>query len=119
MSVLTRRIMLMEEEDKKSAETLRLTVTNLAIKLDELSRRIEIQEAELRRAVEKAELDEKPALPEKNLKGIEDELETVGENMKQLEAAAEKAAVVRLLQRTFQCADDSLEPTLTQYLIVR
>merc|ERR1739838_254497 len=30
-------------------------------------------------------------LAEKNLKGIEEELETVGENMKQLEKAAEKA----------------------------
>merc|ERR1712229_29350 len=36
-------------------------------------------------AVERAEL------AEKNLKGIEDELETVGENMKQLEKSAEKA----------------------------
>merc|ERR1712223_1990912 len=51
VSALTRRIMLMEEEDKKSAEQL----------------------------------------AEKNLKDIEEELETVGENMKQLETSAEKA----------------------------
>jgi len=127
---LTRRIMLMEEEDKKSAEILCQTVTKLAMtskaadtvlktikvventclnnevtieeldknlrstvkmasdneqKLDELSRKLGVQEAELKRAVERAEL------AEKNLKGIEEELETVGDNMKQLEKSAEKA----------------------------
>jgi len=130
VSALSRRIMLMEEEDKKSAETLCQTVTKLALtskaadnvlktikvventclnnevtieeldknlratvkmasdneqKLDELSRKLGVQEAELKRAVERAEL------AEKNLKGIEEELETVGENMKQLEKSAEKA----------------------------
>merc|ERR1712203_651813 len=91
---LTRRIMLMEEEDKKSAEQLCQTITKLALtskaadneqKLDELSRKLGVQEAELKRAVERAEL------AEKNLKDIEEELETVGENMKQLETSAEKA----------------------------
>merc|ERR1712226_1626232 len=43
------------------------------------------QEAELKRAVDRAEL------AEKNLKGIDEELATVGDNMKQLEASAEKA----------------------------
>jgi len=130
VSALTRRIMLMEEEDKKSAETLCATVSKLALtskaadnvmktikvvenvcldnevtieeldknlratvkmasdneqKLDELSRKLGVQEAELKRAVERAEL------AEKNLKGIEEELETVGDNMKQLEKSAEKA----------------------------
>merc|ERR1711935_524896 len=130
VSALTRRIMLMEEEDKKSAESLCATVTKLAMtskaadnvmktikvventclnnevtieeldknlratvkmasdneqKLDELSRKLGVQEAELKRAVERAEL------AEKNLKGIEEELETVGDNMKQLEKSAEKA----------------------------
>merc|ERR1719400_2296336 len=110
--------MLMEEEDKKAAEQLCQTVTKLAMtskaadnvlktikvventclnnevtieeldknlratvkmasdneqKLDELSRKLGVQEAE------------------KNLKDIEEELETVGENMKQLETSAEKA----------------------------
>merc|ERR1712110_671981 len=51
----------------------------------ELSRKLGVQEAELKRAVERAEL------AEKNLKDIEEELETVGENMKQLETSAEKA----------------------------
>merc|ERR1712208_253931 len=130
VSALTRRIMLMEEEDKKSAETLCATVTKLAMtskaadnvlktikvvegtclnnevtieeldknlrasikmasgneqKLDELSRKLGVQEAELKRAVDRAEL------AEKNLKGIDEELATVGENMKQLEKSAEKA----------------------------
>jgi len=130
VGALTRRIMLMEEEDKKSADTLCNTVTKLALtskaadtvlksvkvvestcmnnevtleeldknlrstvkmavdneqKLDELSRKLGVQEAELKRGVDRAEL------AEKNLKGIEEELETVGENMKQLEKAAEKA----------------------------
>merc|ERR1719269_307208 len=118
--------MLMEEEDKKSAVTLRNTITKLALtsksadnvlkavkvvestcmnnevtieeldknlrstikmavdneqKLDELSRKLGVQESELERA----------ELAEKNLKSIEEELETVGENMKQLEKSAEKA----------------------------
>jgi len=130
VAALTRRIMLMEEEDKKSADNLCTTVTKLALtskaadnvlkavkvvestcmnnevtieeldknlratikmavdneqKLDELSRKLGVQEAELKRGLERAEL------AEKNLKGIEEELETVGENMKQLEKSAEKA----------------------------
>jgi len=130
VGALTRRIMLMEEEDKKSADTLCTTITKLALtskaadnvlktvkvvestcmnnevtleeldknlratikmavdneqKLDELSRKLGVQEAELKRGLERAEL------AEKNLKGIEEELESVGENMKQLEKSAEKA----------------------------
>merc|ERR1711935_449497 len=113
VSALTRRIMLMEEEDKKSAESLCATVTKLAMtskaadnvmktikvvenvcldnevtieeldknlratvkmasdneqKLDELSRKLGVQEAELKRAIDRAEL------AEKNLKGIEEKL---------------------------------------------
>merc|ERR1712202_114126 len=108
VAALTRRIMLMEEEDKKSADTLCTTVTKLALtskaadnvlktvkvventclnnevtieeldknlratikmaldneqKLDELSRKLGVQEAELKRGLERAEL------AEKNLKG--------------------------------------------------
>merc|ERR1712033_115446 len=130
VAALTRRIMLMEEEDKKAADTLCNTVTKLAItsknadqilkavkvventclnnevtieeldknlrstikmavdneqKLDELSRKLGVQESELKRGLERAEL------AESNLKKIEEELETVGENMKQLEKSAEKA----------------------------
>merc|ERR1712055_40382 len=130
VGALTRRIMLMEEEDKKSADTLCNTVTKLALtskaadnvlkavkvvestcmnnevtleeldknlrstikmahdneqKLDELSRKLGVQEAELKKGIERAEL------AEKNLKGVEEELENVGENMKKLETSAEKA----------------------------
>merc|ERR1712203_1195127 len=130
VAALTRRIMLMEEEDKKSADTLCNTITKLALtsksadnvlkavkvvestcmnnevtieeldknlratikmavdneqKLDELSRKLGVQEAELKRGLERAEL------AEKNLKGIEEELESVGENMKILENSAAKA----------------------------
>merc|ERR1712120_22533 len=130
VAALTRRIMLMEEEDKKAAEALCATVTKLAQtsktadsvmktikvventclnnevtieeldknlratvkmaedneqKLDELSRKLGVQEAELKRAIERAEL------AENKLKGIEEELQMVGENMKQLEMSAEKA----------------------------
>merc|ERR1712215_353184 len=130
VAALTRRIMLMEEEAKKSEGTLADTVTKLALsskdadsilkevkvveskcmnnevviedldknlrstakmasdneqKLDELTRKLGVQEAELKRGIERAEL------AEKNLKGVEDELESVGENMKTLEMSSEKA----------------------------
>merc|ERR1711872_324624 len=82
VSALTRRIMLMEEEDKKA--TVKMASDNEQ-KLDELSRKLGVQESELKRAMDRAEL------AEKNLKGIEEELESVGDNMKQLEKSAEKA----------------------------
>ena len=127
---LSRRIMLMEEEAKKSEQNLADTVTKLANtskdadqilkkvkvvegtcmnnevtieeydknlrqttkmasdneqKLDELSRKLGVQEDELKRAIDRAEL------AENKLKGIEEELQTVGENMKSLEKSAEKA----------------------------
>merc|ERR1712001_153582 len=130
VSALPRRIMLMEEEAKKSEENLAGTVTKLATtskeadnilkkvkavestcmnnevtleeldknlrqtgklasdneqKLDELSRKLGVQEDELKRAIDRAEL------AEKKLKEIEDELSSVGENMKSLEQSAEKA----------------------------
>merc|ERR1711890_22662 len=73
-----------EELDKNLRATVKMASDNEQ-KLDELSRKLGVQEAELKRAVERAEL------AEKNLKGIEEELETVGDNMKQLEKSAEKA----------------------------
>merc|ERR1712227_92927 len=73
-----------EEPDKNLRATIKMASDNEQ-KLDELSRKLGVQEAELKRAVDRAEL------AEKNLKGIEEELETVGENMKQLEKSAEKA----------------------------
>ena len=54
-------------------------------KLDELSRKLVVQEDELKRAIDRAEC------AKKKLKGIEEELQMVGDNMKQLEKSAEKA----------------------------
>merc|ERR1712156_1397518 len=54
-------------------------------KLDELTRKLGVQEDELKRANERAEL------AENKLRDVEQELEAVGENMKQLEISAEKA----------------------------
>jgi len=130
VAALSRRIMLMEEEDKKSADVLCTTVTKLALtskaadnvlkavkavesscmnnevtieeldknlrttikmamdneqKLDELTRKLGVQEAELKRGIDRAEL------AEKKLKEIEEELTTVGDHMKKLEKSAEKA----------------------------
>merc|ERR1712173_475533 len=119
VSALTRRIMLMEEEAKKSEQTLADTVTRLANKSKEadsvlkkakvfeskcMNNEVTIEEYdknlrqttkmasdneqkldELRRALERAEL------AENKLKSIEEELQIVGENMKQLEKSAEKA----------------------------
>merc|ERR1712032_962154 len=73
-----------EELDKNLRATVKMASDNEQ-KLDELSRKLGVQEAGLKRAVERAEL------AEKNLKDIEEELETVGENMKQLEKSTEKA----------------------------
>merc|ERR1712055_1125808 len=74
----------LEELDKNLRQTGKLASDNEQ-KLDELSRKLGVQEEELKRATDRAEL------AEKNLKGIEEELQTVGENMKDLEKSAEKA----------------------------
>ena len=73
-----------EELNKNLRATIKMAHDNEQ-KLDELSRKLGVQEAELKRGLERAEL------AEKNLKSVEEELETVGENMKQLEKSAEKA----------------------------
>merc|ERR1712024_60215 len=52
---------------------------------DENTRKLGVQEEECRRALERAEL------AENKLRDVEQELEAVGENMKQLEISAEKA----------------------------
>merc|ERR1712234_55595 len=119
VSALSRRIMLMEEESKKSEQTLADTVTKLAVtskEADTVLKAVKVVESknmnnevviedldknlrqttkmasdneqkldELTRGIERAEL------AEKNLKGVEDELESVGENMKTLEKSSEKA----------------------------
>merc|ERR1712034_88136 len=73
-----------EELDKNLRTTIKMAVDNEQ-KLDELSRKLGVQETELKRGLERAEL------AEKKLKGIEDEITTVGDHMKQLEKSAEKA----------------------------
>merc|ERR1712183_872857 len=60
-----------EELDKNLRATIKMAVDNEQ-KLDELSRKPGVQESELKRGLERAEL------AEKNLKSIEEELETVG-----------------------------------------
>jgi len=130
ISAFTRRIMLLEEENKKSEQTLADTVIKLALvskdadsilkrvktveskcmnnevtleeldnmlkqtnkmaadnenKLDELSRKLGVQEDELKVAVERAEL------AESKLCKVEEELQKVGENMMYLEKSSSAA----------------------------
>merc|ERR1712130_1025062 len=73
-----------EEYDKNLRATTKMASDNEQ-KLDELTRKLGVQEDELKRAIERAEM------AESKLKNIEEELQTVGENMKQLEKSAEKA----------------------------
>ena len=73
-----------EEYDKNHRQTTKMASDNEQ-KLDELSRKLGVQEDELKRAIDRAEL------AENKLKGIEEELQSVGENMKTLEQSAEKA----------------------------
>merc|ERR1712080_507353 len=72
-----------EAADKNLRETTKMASDNEQ-KLDELSRKLGVQEDELKRA-------KRAELAESKLKDVEQELETVGENMKQLEISAEKA----------------------------
>merc|ERR1712095_217673 len=94
--------MLIEEEDKKSADNLCQTITKLAVtskNADQILKGVKVVENTcLNNEVTLEELDKnlratiKMAVDnEQNLKDIENELETVGENMKQLEKSAEKA----------------------------
>merc|ERR1739837_57468 len=73
-----------EEYDKNLRQTTKMASDNEQ-KLDELTRKLGVQEDELKRAIDRAEL------AEAKLKGIEEELQSVGENMKSLEKSAEKA----------------------------
>merc|ERR1712083_364119 len=74
----------LEEGDKNLRETTKMASDNEQ-KLDELTRKLGVQEDECKRATDRAEL------AEGKLKDVETELETIGENMKQLEISAEKA----------------------------
>merc|ERR1719219_2581224 len=72
----------LEEGDKNLRETTKMASDNEQ-KLDELTRKLGVQEDECKRATDRAEL------AEGKLKDVEQELETVGENMKQPEARYE------------------------------
>merc|ERR1712168_1036684 len=130
ISALARRIMLMEEENKKAEQCLADTVIKLALsskdadgilkkvkfveskcmnnevtleeldnmlkqtnkmagdnenKLDELTRKLGVQEEELKGAIERAEL------AEGKLQSVEEELQLVGDNMKHLEKSSSDA----------------------------
>merc|ERR1712108_93467 len=80
-------------------------------KLDELARKLGVQEEELKRANERADL------AETKLKGIEEELEAVGENMKSLEKSSEKAVEreekyldrIQVIQTKYKAAEGRYE----------
>merc|ERR1711879_307364 len=102
------RIMLMEEEAKKAETTLATTVTKLAIsskEADDILKKVKVVESKcmnnevtleeldknLRQTIKMAS-DNEQKLDELNRKlGVEEEVQMVGENMKQLEMSAEKA----------------------------
>ena len=75
-----------EEMDKTVRETKKMAHDSEQ-KLDEMTRRLGVQEEEGRRSTERAEAADGKILE------LEDELSTVGENMKQLEISAEKAQI--------------------------
>merc|ERR550539_2087710 len=77
-----------EELDKNLRQTTKMASDNEQ-NLDELTRKLGVQEEELKRAIERAEL------AEGKLRDVEQELQMVGENMKQLELSAEKAVEKR------------------------
>ena len=75
-----------EEMDKTVRETKKMAHDSDQ-KLDEMTRRLGVQEEECRRSTERAESADGKILE------LEEELNNVGENMKQLEISAEKAQV--------------------------
>ena len=86
-----------EELDKMLKQTNKMAGDN-ENKLDELTRKLGVQEDELLLATDRAEL------AEKKLSTIEEELQTVGENMKHLEKSASDALEreEKLIDRIFQ-----------------
>merc|ERR1712128_244211 len=95
VSALTRRIMLMEEEDKKGADALCTTITKLALtskSADNVLKAVKIVESTcMNNEVTIEELDKNLRATNKMAVDNEQKLELVGENMKQLEKSAEKA----------------------------
>merc|ERR1712002_329165 len=88
-----------EELDKNLRATIKMAHDNEQ-KLDEISRKLGVQEVELKRGIERAEL------AEKNLKDVEDELDSVGENMKLLENSADK---ILMLQSKYKATEARFE----------
>ena len=74
----------LEELDKMLRETKKMA-SDSEQKLDEMTRRLGVQEEEGKRSLERAEASESKIVQ------LEEELSAVGENMKQLEISAEKA----------------------------
>merc|ERR1712203_589763 len=95
-----------EEYDKNLRQTTKMASDNEQ-KLDELSRKLGVQEDELKRAIDRAEL------AENKLKGIEEELQTVGENMKSLEKAVEREEKLKdkilSIQQKYKAAEGRFE----------
>merc|ERR1711934_946495 len=107
IAALSRRIMLMEEEAKKSDVTPADTITKLALsskEADNVLKKVKVYESKCMnnevtieeydknlRQTTKMASDNEQELAENKLKSIEEELQIVGENMKQLEKSAEKA----------------------------
>merc|ERR1711956_162578 len=130
---LSRRIMLMEEEAKKSEENLAGTVTKLAVTSKEadnilkkvktvestcMNNEVTLEELDKNlRASTKMAADNEQKLDENKLKSIEEELQMVGENMKSLETSAEKAVEreeklkekILSIQRKYKAAEDRFE----------
>merc|ERR1712156_1023246 len=101
----------LEELDKNLRQTTKMASDNEQ-KLDELTRKLGVQEEDLKRAIERAEL------AEGKLKNIEEELQMVGENMKQLELSAEKAVGRREKLKIKKVADelgDTFDDMLAHY----
>merc|ERR1739841_296975 len=85
-----------EELDKNLRATIKMAVDNEQ-KLDELSRKLGVQESELKRGLERAEL------AEKNLKSIEKELEKSAE--KALEREEKLVEKILSLQNKFKVTE--------------
>ena len=75
-----------EEQDKSVKETKKMA-DDSETKLDEMSRRLGIQEDECKRSNDRAQIAEAKIVE------LEEELRNVGENMKQLEISAENATI--------------------------
>jgi chromosome segregation ATPase len=98
-----------EEMDKTVRETKKMAHDSEQ-KLDEMTRRLGVQEEECRRSTERAEAADGKILE------LEDELSNVGENMKQLEISAEKAQIrEEKLKEQIHCLITKLKAAEARY----